>query len=187
MSSEYWDRRYRSGGDSGAGSRDQAAQVKADYVNALIRWRGVASVADWGCGDCEVLSRLNLDGVEYVGVDISAEAIALCLRRRPDVTLIRLDTRTNAAVRISADLVLSLDVVFHFPDETDLTAYLAHVFASAKRLVLLHATDFHSTGTSPHVQHRRITPMIEHEHPQWTLTARPELADRPGFYLYERR
>ena len=49
--SEYWDRRYRTGGDSGAGSYNRLAQFKANFLNMFVDQHQIASVVEYGSGD----------------------------------------------------------------------------------------------------------------------------------------
>ena len=50
-SSEYWDQRYRTGGNSGAGSYNRLAQFKASFLNTFVNTYQIASVIEYGCGD----------------------------------------------------------------------------------------------------------------------------------------
>ena len=50
-SAQYWRDRYRSGGNSGAGSYGRLADFKAEIVNAFVREHDVASVIEFGSGD----------------------------------------------------------------------------------------------------------------------------------------
>lgn len=60
------------GGDffSGSGSTKDFAEQYAAAVKTLIREEGIARVVDLGCGDFTVGEKLQMEGVEYVGVDI---------------------------------------------------------------------------------------------------------------------
>ena len=44
----YWDRRYREGRTSGAGSEGEEGSYKARYVNDFIRAHQITSVIAWG-------------------------------------------------------------------------------------------------------------------------------------------
>lgn len=186
---DYWNRRYRMGEGSGAGSRGRAARRKAAYVNGLLEDLGVSSIVDWGCGDGEVLSLLDLTGRYYVGIDGSAEAVRLCLQRFPKLQFIRMDTRQDwlgEMVSVRAELALSMDVVFHFPNEADLWSYLDYVFTSARRFVLFHATDHDTPQRGSHLKHRQFTTTVQDRYPGWSLQFRPDRSDKAGFYLYKR-
>lgn len=55
---------------SGAGSDESHAMQYAQMVRAFIREKGVRTVVDLGCGDFQVGSRLQMEGVRYIGVDV---------------------------------------------------------------------------------------------------------------------
>src|SRR5258708_24901292 len=55
-SSAYWEDRYRTGGNSGAGSYNSLALFKAEILNAFVRANGVQKVIEFGCGDGNQLS-----------------------------------------------------------------------------------------------------------------------------------
>src|SRR5262249_52775171 len=48
---DYWDSRYRRGGNSGAGSYGRLAEFKAEAVNRFVRENHILSVVEFGCGD----------------------------------------------------------------------------------------------------------------------------------------
>lgn len=178
---EYWDDRYRSGRDSGAGSRGQAAEHKAIMVNSIVAEHGIRSIIDWGCGDGQVLSLITPD-VHYTGVDISQVIIEHVAATHANAR--RVFVPIDDANDLHADMALSLDVIFHLPDDGDYRRHLEQVFGSARRLVLIHATDHDGGRTSIHCLWRRWTPDIPEG---WELTRRPADPSMTGFYLCERR
>lgn len=175
----YWDDRYASGGDSGIGSCGINARRKAAVVNRIAGDYKIGGIVDWGCGDGQVLTHIDLDAVDYTGVDISRTAIRWLAAGFPDLRFVH----TDDAGGIRADLALSLDVLFHLPDDGDYRAHLAQVFTSARRLVLVHATDHDGGRTARHVRWRRWTPDIPDG---WTLVERPADPAVTGFFLCER-
>lgn len=75
-SSDYWERRYRSGCDSGAGSYHRLAVFKADIINDFVRSNNIMSVIEWGCGDGNQLNYAQYP--QYTGIDVSAKAVEIC-------------------------------------------------------------------------------------------------------------
>jgi hypothetical protein len=75
-SAQYWRNRYRSGGNSGAGSYGRLANFKAEIVNAFVREHDVASVIEFGCGDGAQLTLA--DYPSYLGFDVADESVELC-------------------------------------------------------------------------------------------------------------
>jgi SAM-dependent methyltransferase len=60
---------------SGTGSKSAQAADYANFVNALIKSRGIQKVVDLGCGDYRVGRLLRQHEVSYVGVDIVPDLI----------------------------------------------------------------------------------------------------------------
>lgn len=178
---EYWDGRYTAGKrGSGEGSRGAAARRKAAFVNRLTDRYRVNRIIDWGCGDGEIAARLKVR--RYVGLDVSAAALALC---RQSVLLPRCSWILINGTRYPeglppAGLALSLDVIFHLTDQRLYRAHLRHLFRSAP-LVCIHSSNFDEAGGA-HVLHREFLPDVPrgwrcvHEGPDRAI----------GFWVFER-
>lgn len=175
----YWDQRYREGRDSGEGSRGAAGLAKATRVNEEIAVADVTSLADWGCGDGQVLRHLT-PHVNYIGVDVSPTIINRLSLEFPDREFILADEATD----IEVELALSMDVLFHFPEDDAYLAYLDKLFSSATRVVLIYSTNYDGGVTARHVRRRHFTADVEREHPQWRLISRHEHPTEAGFYTY---
>src|SRR5688500_12615718 len=133
-SPEYWDRRYQSGGTSGAGSYGRLADFKAEVLNSFVARRGVDGVLEFGCGDGNQLSLARYP--QYVGFDVSTKAIQICKDRfRDDLTksffLYHPDCFVDNHRLFVTDLSLSLDVIFHLVEDRIYEMYMTHLFASA--------------------------------------------------------
>ena len=178
--SQYWDRRYRKGVGSGAGSRGLEAREKAEIVNHIIRRAGIQSVLDVGVGD-GVVSEMIDAPAGYVGYDISETAISLCREMMPDRTF------TTTLPAGDFDLIISMDVIFHLVNEDDYQAHLALLFGPSpeigRRAVLVYATNHDERGAA-HVLHRKWTNDVP---PTWSLTAqwRSRSDKRKSFWLLE--
>jgi SAM-dependent methyltransferase len=61
---------------SGSGSDDTLARPYAETVRRFIQENQVQSIVDLGCGDFRVGSRLQGDGVSYLGIDVVPALIA---------------------------------------------------------------------------------------------------------------
>jgi SAM-dependent methyltransferase len=173
---EYWERRYAKGGTSGAGSYGEQADIKAAFVNHFVEAYEVTSVVDWGCGDGEQLSRLAVPN--YVGIDVSPTALEMCRARNPQYAYV-LD---DGPLTLRADLSMSLDVIFHFPDDDDYRRYLSRVFDAGERFVIIHSSNCDSPSQR-HVRHRRFLDDVPAD---WWLTQRPLDVRKRGFYVFER-
>ncbi len=159
-SKSYWELRYRSGGTSGAGSSGQLAAFKAEVLNRFVRDHGIASVIEYGCGDCRQLALA--DYPLYLGLDVSRTCIELCretFKDDPSKSFLWYDPAT--AVRLGnflkGDLVLSLDVIYHLVEDAAYEKYLDDLFAAAGRFVIIYSSDEEEPQRLPHVRHRRFT------------------------------
>lgn len=192
-SANFWEDNYAQGHTSGEGSYGALAEGKRQYLNKLVQDRAVGSVIEFGCGDGNQLSLTEYP--RYIGLDVSRTAIGLCQRRfRTDESksffLYDGTCFTDRAGLFTADLALSLDVVYHLTEDAVYHAYLRHLFAAGRRFVVVYSTNKKITDTAPHVRHRYFTPWVEANCPGWrlaTITTGPNSDDaRADFYLYER-
>jgi SAM-dependent methyltransferase len=189
----YWEQRYAQGGTSGAGSYHALAEAKAAFLNDFVRTREVGSIIELGCGDGNQLSLA--DYPSYIGLDVSRSAVGMSQRRfTGDLTksffLYDGTCFTDNARLFTADLAISLDVIYHLTEDAVFEAYLRHLFAAGRRLVVIYSTNTEISGTAPHVRHRRFTPWVEAACPQWRLaqlTPGPNTERaRADFFVYER-
>src|ERR1700722_19235947 len=192
-SARFWEENYAVGNTSGSGSYGVLAEGKSQYLNELVRAHEVGSVIELGCGDGNQLSRA--DYPSYIGLDVSPTAIGLCQRRfdgDPAKSFFLYDGScfTDRAGIFTADLALSLDVVFHLTEDRVFETYLTHLFAAGRRLVVIYSTNREISGTAPHVRHRRFTPWVAANCPEWTLAevTRGPNAEyaRADFFVYQR-
>jgi hypothetical protein len=127
---------------------------------------------------------------------VSRSAIGLCQRRfaaDPAKSFFLYDGTcfTDRAGVFTADLALSLDVLYHLTEDRVFETYLTHLFAAGRRLVVIYSTNEEMGGTAPHVRHRYFTSWIEANCPGWALTgvSRGPSAERAraDFFVYERQ
>jgi hypothetical protein len=192
-SARYWERHYRQGGTSGDGSDGVLAEAKANFLNEFVRAHGLRSVTEFGCGDGYQLSLA--DYPRYVGLDVSRAAIELCKVRFADdpaksFFLYDGSCFVDRAGLFSADLAISLDVIYHLVEDNVFEAYMTHLFAAGRRYVVVYATDTQMRGTAPHVRHRRFSSWVESSCPRWRLarvTRGPNSGPgRADFFVYQR-
>ena len=192
-SAYYWERNYARGATSGSGSYGSLGEGKSRFLNNLVRERAVHSVIEFGCGDGNQLAMAEYPS--YVGLDVSRAAIACCQRRFADdpaksFFLYDGSCFTDRAGVFTADLALSLDVVYHLTEDTVFETYLRHLFAAGRRLVVIYSTNMEISGTAPHVRHRRFTPWVAANCPEWALAevTRGPNAEyaRADFFVYQR-
>lgn len=195
-SGDYWERRYKSGATSGAGSYGRLAKFKAEVLNELVSSQKVKSVIELGCGDGAQLSLMNYP--RYVGIDVSARAVGDCRRlfeNRPHYRFFHSDDRQ--LFDATYDLALSLDVLYHLVEEDVFLGYLDHLFALSHRLVVIYSSNFEQTTAFAHVRHRKFSDHVELRHPEWKLVktvpnpypfdpSNPDDTSPADFYIFER-
>lgn len=194
-SSKYWEDRYRLGGESGDGSRGVNAEYKASVINRFIADHGVRSVIEFGCGDGVQLEMFNAPA--YIGVDVSRTVIQQC-RARFSNDAGKAFVLSNDYAGESADISLSLDVIFHLVEDPVYNAYLERLFGAAERYVLIYSTsaDLRNTGV-PHVRHRDVAADVHRLFPQFERMAIDEKSLPPPvrfdrglptrFFIYQRQ
>ena len=195
-SSEYWEQRYKSGGNSGAGSYDRLAEFKADFLNEFVEQHQIRSVIEFGSGDGAQLKRAKYP--TYMGVDISMSAVERCRRLfagDPSKQFFQLGPETAG---LTAELALSLDVVYHLIEDSVFDAYMKRLFESATRFVIVYSNNIDEPWSGTHVRHRQFTRWIEAHRSDWRLlstvkNAYPYNEEDPNptsgsdFYVFEPR
>lgn len=108
----YWDKRYKNGGDSGKGSigrhRDWKWHVIEKYAGS------VNHVADIGCGDLSFWN--GRDCLDYIGLDLSKVIYQKNILKRPRWLFFN-HNASKYNSEISGDIVFCLDCLFHILDE----------------------------------------------------------------------
>lgn len=161
-SAQYWDERYRLQGNSGAGSYGRLAQFKAEVINCFVEHQSVSSVMEFGCGDGNQLSLARYP--RYVGYDVAESALELCRTRFAD------DASKTFSLAPSwqgeeAELVLSLDVIYHLVEDEVFERYMTTLFRAATRFVIVYASNDEGLNRLlgshvKHVRHRKFTDWI---------------------------
>lgn len=188
-SARYWQRRYSSGRTSGAGSRGANAEYKAAFINEFIRSHGVATVIEFGFGDRVQLEMCEYSG--YLGFEVSRTAI-LERRRQFRGNVNRRFKHLDDYAGETADLTVSLDVLYHLVERRVYEEHLTKLFEASRRHVLIFSTAFDCTArTARHAKHRNFLNWIEENCSGWRSRAvAPPRVDRrdaaADFYLFER-
>ena len=171
---DYWESRYVSGETSGPGSYGKQAEFKAKIVNDFVRGHHVESIIEFGCGDGNQL--LLAEYPHYIGLDVSPTALSICMEKfSDDVTksFFLYDSRCfiDNARLFQADLALSLDVIYHLIEDDVFRAHMKHLFASAKKFVIIYSCDFEDTSANweEHNVPRKFTEYVAENFPCWSL------------------
>jgi len=164
-SSGYWERRYRAGRNSGAGSYGRLARFKADTLNRFVASHGILSVVEFGCGDGAQLGLAEYP--RYLGLDVSATAVEACRRRFESDGTKRFGILGADVGR--HDLSLSLDVIYHLVEDDVFERHMEALFDSSSRFVAIYASNREEKTPEPHVRHRRFTDWIDRNRRDWRL------------------
>jgi hypothetical protein len=137
----FWELRYElfPGRGSGIGSRGD----NLVYKRTLLKEQGIeaaTSVLDYGCGDIEVVRELSIG--HYVGIDLSATALAIANRARPDWEY----HLAPASSVQPAEMVLCFEVLIHQENEAAYRAVIA--FLAEKTLGSLLVSGFAKNSVS---------------------------------------
>jgi methyltransferase family protein len=168
-SGDYWQRRYLSGETSGSGSYSRLARFKATVLNEIVADRAVQTVIELGCGDGAQLEIARYP--KYLGVDVSSAAVAFCKKKfagdetKSFVVLDEFRDRQR-----TADLALSLDVIYHLVEDEVFAAHLRDLFAASTRYVAIYSSNSDKIfDPAPHVRHREFTRWIDRNQRDWSL------------------
>ena len=164
-SSKYWENRYRNGGNSGAGSYRNLAIFKSQVINNFVKVHKVKSVLEFGSGDGSQL--MLADYPEYIGIDVSEKAVQICKERFKNDTRKKFLSLEQYKGE-TAELVLSLDVIFHLVEDDIYHDYMLRLFDSSKRNVIIYSSNKDEMG-APHVRHRKFTEWISAHKPRFSL------------------
>jgi len=195
-SGEYWERRYRQGGTSGAGSYNLLAEFKAEFLNDFVAREEVGSVVELGCGDGSQLRLARYP--RYTGIDVAPSAVAMCkaIFANDKTKDFRLSGELDGS--FEAELAISLDVIYHLIEDEVFEGYMRELFARARRFVIVYSSNYDAAWDSKHVRHRKFTDWVEQNQPEWSLISRvpnrypydsenPKHTSFADFYVFARR
>jgi SAM-dependent methyltransferase len=138
---DFWEDRYQSGGNSGAGSRGEEADWKIARIAERVASHGVRSILDLGSGDGYVARRLMErlpPDVSYLGIDIAPSAVNLAASQA--LSNMRFEVADfTGGFQGSADLVLCMDVLFHLSTPEKQQAAIDAICRSFRKLAVVAA------------------------------------------------
>lgn len=194
-SEKYWIDRYVKGGNSGAGSYDRLAVFKATVINTFVKENNIQTVIEFGCGDGNQLRYFNFPS--YTGYDVSPQALELCSK------LFQNDSSKHfilmkAYDRQTADLSMSLDVIYHLIEDEVYSQYMTTLFQASHRFVVIYSSDKEEKPVvTSHVRQRQFSSWIRQNQPDFALIKHiPNQYPYDGnaldtsisdFYIFERK
>ena len=195
-SADYWKQRYKSGGNSGAGSYTRLSEFKAEILNAFVKAKEIEFVIEYGCGDGHQLGLAQYPN--YIGFDVSPDAILLCekLFASDNTKSFKLVDDYSGE---TASLTMSLDVIYHLLEDKVFFDYMERLFNSSSRYVVIYSSNMNKP-LNYHVRHRKFSTWIDSNMSQWKLIEKipnkypyfdkNDSGDETSFadfYIYEKR
>lgn len=191
-SAKYWENRYLSKGNSGSGSYGRLAGFKSKIINDFVLDNNIKEVIEFGCGDGNQLKLSNYPS--YIGFDVSNKSIDICREKfsndKGKIFLNIKDFRNQ-----KADLVLSLDVIYHLVEDDVFKNYMFDLFKASTKYVIIYSSN-HDEYKTEHVKHRiftdwinenikdfKIKDIIPNDYPYQEGVPETSYAD---FYIYEK-
>lgn len=186
----YWEERYASGGTSGKGSYGELAEFKAQVLNEFVLKNQVKNIIEFGCGDGNQLKLAAYPS--YVGFDVSITAINNCRNLFIDDPTKRFELIRDYKDE-KAELTLSLDVIYHLVEDGVYEQYMARLFSSSEKFVIIYSNDVDSgqCRAKPHVKFRKFSDWIQSNAPGWELKEKisnPHVHESPAdFFIYMKK
>jgi len=194
-SAGYWERRYTVGGNSGAGSYGRLSRFKAEFLNDFVASNDIESVIEFGCGDGNQLELAEYK--TYTGVDVARTAVEMCQKTFADDATKTFVTSADYNGQ-TADLALSLDVIYHLIEDEVYHQYMTTLFASARKYAIVYASNTaENDHGDDHVKHRKFTDWVVGNAPDFALVSlvpnkypfkatNPENTSFADFYVFEK-
>jgi len=159
-SGDYWNKRYKKGGNSGDGSYDKLAEFKSEFINNFVKLNHIDSIIEIGCGDGNQLNYAKYP--KYIGYDVSEEALRLC-RSKFNEDKTKAFKHLNSFATDRADLSLSLDVIYHLIEDDVFEVHMNQLFSVSDKYVIIYSSNTNQQQNlqAPHVKHRKFTEWTE--------------------------
>lgn len=195
-SKNYWEARYKGNDNSGAGSYGRLAEFKAEVLNNFVKSNNIQNIIEYGCGDGNQLSLSNYPN--YIGLDVSITAKETCQKKfKNDDSKFFYLANEFINENIKAELVLSLDVIYHLIEDYIFENYMSDIFNHSTKYVIIYSSNYND-HFEPHVKCRKFTDWIEKNvSATWKLKEiinnkypfnkmRPDTTSMSDFYIYEK-
>lgn len=180
----YWKNRYSKNGNSGLGSRNNLLKYKVDFINDFIEKESINSILDFGHGDLEVASKIDVK--DYVGIDI--------FEPKDNFGLNLICTDFDKYDGPSKECVICLDVLYHILEhEQDyMKRTLDMMIKKADKFLLIYAQDSRDKKfDNIYVGHLYNSKWIQYMDVQNTFECvyeqdSPEVGSTAKFFIYKR-
>ena len=173
-SSSYWEKRYREGRNSGAGSYNRLAKFKANFLNKFVEENNIKMIVELGCGDGNQL--LFAEYPYYIGFDVSETAVSNCRKKfcndRTKEFFLMDNFCCHEISKKKCDLSLSLDVIYHLVEDDVFDKYMYQLFDVSNEFVVIYSSNYYDVMDnyfSSHVKHRKFVDWIDDNKKDWKL------------------
>ncbi|NRB56821.1 MAG: hypothetical protein HRU39_12720 [Salinicola sp.] len=165
----YWNERYKLGGNSGAGSYGRLAIFKAEVINSLLRQHDIKNLIEFGCGDGNQISLFDTN-LQYYGIDISEKSVSICRKKFTTDTNKKFSTVDEFSRHPEiADATMSLDVIYHLVDDDLYHQYMKNLFMHARKLCIVYSANIEERTHDSHVRKRNFTDWVKTYANDWLL------------------
>lgn len=159
-SGEFWEARYKSGGNSGDGSYGVNGRFKIDVLNNYFHRVEPLGVLDFGVGDFTYSSVIAGKRFPFFGIDVSAMKVAQLKGQFGQYANIHFATSLDAFKDQLFDYVISLDVIFHLLEDLTYNGYINQITQTSVENIVVYSSNFKDDKWELHVRHRRFVPDI---------------------------
>lgn len=192
-SGRYWEERYKKGGNSGAGSYNNLAEFKAEIINKFVVDNDIETIIEFGCGDGNQLALFDFK--HYIGFDVSDSILNQIREKYKDNKNYSFQKMCDFCEQ-RAELVLSLDVIYHLVEDVVFEQYMNDLFKASKRYVIIYASNKDEIQCA-HVKHRKFSDYIENNFNDWEMIKfipnkypfdknNPDYTSFADFYIYKK-
>ncbi len=195
-SKQYWEERYKIGGNSGAGSYNRLAEFKAEIINSFVAENNLETIVEFGCGDGNQLKLFKFKS--YTAYDVSNTIIEKCKEMFKDDTSSSF-FHVSEYKQQTFDLSLSLDVIYHLIEDETFFQYMNNLFNASSKYVIVYSSNTpENEKAAVHVKHRKFTDWITQNKPDFELTEHipnkfpfdeknKKITSFADFYIYKKK
>ncbi len=170
-SSEFWNKHYIQGGNSGTGSYSRLAEFKADIINSFIESNNINTAIELGCGDGNQLSMIKYHF--YTGIDVSEYIINQNRKRfshKENYNFFCSLTERENYIYKKFDLSISMDVIFHLLEDDVYEKYMKDLFNLSNNYVIIYSSNHEEYTPWPEYRHRNFLYYVQNNlNSEWEL------------------
>ncbi len=137
----FWKTWYSLGYGSGLGSEGELKEFKIKFINSFIENNHISRVLDFGYGDAEIASQLDIK--EYTGIDIVEQLEVKKNKFKAPVVELITSPFDKFNTQKTFELVNCIDVLYHILENEKpyLFATLNKIFTYSEKFVIIYAQD----------------------------------------------